>query len=120
MKRTVCEQIDQDSRPMKEVILSADGDLCLYSVPADVADNLDNVCNEFASDYVWHGPSNAKFLKYIGEMYVACFGVEDFITYLNEEVYPQMKSVKLKTIGDFDCFANGIPEEYQHIPWYNF
>lgn len=115
-----CETVDEDKRPMKEVILSADNDLCLYSVPADIADNLDSICNEFASSYVWRGAYNAKFLKCVGEQYVACFGVDDFIWYLNKELYPQMKSVKLKTIGNFDSFSNGVPKEYQHIPWFNF
>ncbi len=111
-----CEQVDEDNRPMKEVILSADNDLCLYSVPADVADNLDAVCNYFATNYVWHGP-NARFLKLCGEQYAAFFGVEDFIDYLNGELYPQCKSVKLKNLGSFD---NGVPEEYQNTPWFNF
>lgn len=115
-----CEQTGEDTRPMKEVILSADGELYLYSVPADVADNLDKVCNEFATQYIWHGPDNAKFLKRFDKRYVACFGVADFIEYLNVEIYPQQKSVKIKTIGSFDSFADGIPEEYQHIPWFNF
>ena len=37
MKRIV---FDEDIQPMKEVILSSDGDLSLYRVPAEVADNL--------------------------------------------------------------------------------
>ena len=115
-----CEQVDEDKRSMKEVILSADGNLCLYSVPADVADNLDKVCNEFANQYIWHGPNNAKFLKCYGKQYVACYGVEDFIEYLNIELYPQAKSVKIKTVGSFDSFVGGVPEEYRHIPWFNF
>lgn len=115
-----CEQSDSENCPMKEVILSADGDLYLYSVPSDVADNLDRVCNEFANQYVWHGPRNAEFLRFVGGQYVACYGVDDFIEYLNEYLYPEMKAVKIKTIGDFDCFADGVPEGYQNTPWFNF
>ena len=32
---------------MKKVILSADGDSVIYSVPDEVADNLDKFCIEF-------------------------------------------------------------------------
>ncbi len=124
MKRTVlsrelvfCEQTDEDLRPMKEVILSADGDLSLYLIPAEVADNLVDACNEFASKYVWHGPNSGKFLKLYGKQYVACFTEEDFIDYLNEYLYPQFHSVKLKTLGSFD---DGVPVRYQNFPWFNF
>lgn len=47
---------------MKEVLLSAEDDLCLYAVPADVADNLNDVCHDFADFYVWHSAQNAKFI----------------------------------------------------------
>ena len=66
------EQTD-DTREMKEVFLSADGDLTLYLVPADVAVNLATVANEFAFNYVWHGEKSGKFLKLCGEQYAACF-----------------------------------------------
>ncbi len=110
------EQNDDD-REMKEVILSADGNLSLYLVPAEVADNLADICNEFASNYVWHGGKSGKFLKLYEEQYVAFFTEVDFIEYLNTELYPQKKSIKLKTLGSFD---DGVPEDYKHLPWYNF
>lgn len=112
-----CEQINKDNRPMKEVILSADGDLSLYSVPADVADNLVDVCNDFAINFVWHGGKSGKFLRLCGEQYVAFYTEQDFIDYLNEELYPQLKSEKIKTLGSFDV---GVPEEYERVPRYNF
>lgn len=111
-----CEQTDSDQL-MKEVILSADGDLWLYSVPADAADNLAAICNEFASDYVWHGSKSGRFLRLCGEQYVAFFNADDFIEYLNTERYPEFKSKKIRLLGSFD---SGVPEEYRHIPWYNF
>ena len=114
MKRIV---FDEDIQPMKEVILSSDGDLSLYLVSAEVADNLIDVCNEFASEYVWHGPNNGKFLRLCGKQYVACFTEKDFIEYLNDYLCPQCKSVKLKTLGSFD---DGVPAQYQNLPWFNF
>lgn len=111
-----CEDADEDTREMKEIILSADGELSLYSVPADVADNLADFCIKFATEYVWHGP-NAKFLRLCGEQYVAIYDDKDFIDYLNEELYPQMRSKKIETVGSFD---DGIPSKYKNIPWFNF
>ncbi len=110
------EQTD-DTREMKEVILGADGELSLYSVPADVADNLASVCNNFASEYVWHGEKSGKFLKLYGEQYVAVFTEEDFIEYLSTVLYPERPSKKLKTLGSFD---DGVPKEYRSVPRYNF
>ena len=110
-----CEQTD-DTREMKEVILSADGDLSLYSVPAEVADNLATVANEFALNYVWRGEKSGRFLELYEDRYVAVYDEEDFIEYLNTVLYPQKLSHKIKTIYDFDCVA----EEYAKIPRYNF
>ena len=111
-----CEDANEDDRSMKEIILSADGERTLYSVPADVADNLEEHCIKFATEYVWHGP-NAKFLRLCGEQYVAIYDDKDFIDYLNEELYPQMRSKKIETVGSFD---DGIPLKYKNIPWFNF
>lgn len=110
------EQAD-DTREMKEVILSADGDMSLYLVPADVADNLATVANEFASNYVWHGEKSGRVLKLCGEQYVACFNVEDFIEYLNTALYPDKLSKKLKILCSFD---DEVPEKYKRVPYYNF
>ena len=111
------EQTD-DTREMKEVVLSADGDLSLYLVPADVADNLATVANEFAFNYVWHGEKSGKFLKLHGEQYGAVFDETDFIEYLNTVLYPDKPSVKLKTIPADDEWD--VPEEYRKYPHYNF
>ena len=112
-----CEQTD-DTREMKEVVLSADGDLSLYLVPADVADNLATVANEFASGYVWHGEKSGKFLKLCGEQYGAVFDETDFIEYLNTVLYPDKPSKKLKTFKAAD--DEDVPEEYRKYPYYNF
>ena len=112
-----CEQTD-DTREMKEVVLSADGDLSLYLVPADVADNLAAVANEFAFNYVWHGEKSGKFLKLCGEQYGAVFDETDFIEYLNTVLYPDKPSKKLKTFKAAD--DEDVPEEYRKYPYYNF
>ena len=106
-----------DTREMKEVVLSADGELSLYLVPADVADHLAKVAIEFATDYVWHGGKSGRFLKLFGEQYVACYTEEDFIEYLNTVRCPDRPSQKLKVIANFD---DGVPEEYKRLPYFNF
>jgi len=112
-----CELTD-DTREMKEVVLSADGDLSLYLVPADVADNLATVANEFAFNYVWHGEKSGKFLKLCGEQYGAVFDETDFIEYLNTVLYPNKPSIKIKTFQAAD--DEDVPEEYRKYPHYNF
>ena len=111
------EQTD-DTREMKEVVLSADGDLSLYLVPADVADNLATVANEFAFNYVWHGEKSGKFLQLCGEQYGAVFDETDFIEYLNTVLYPDKLSRKIKTFQAAD--DEDLPKEYRKYPYYNF
>ena len=108
---------NDDTREMKEVVLSADGDPSLYLVPADVADNLATVANEFAFDYVWHGENNGKFLRHCGKTIAACFNEEDFIEYLNTVLYPDKPSKKIMTIHTDD---DELPEEYRKLPYCNF
>lgn len=103
---------------MAEVILSHDSEAMLYSVPAEVAANLDQYCWDFAASWVWNGPENGKFLrKTPGGQYGAMFGAPDFIDYLNQWAFPEYESKLIKGLG---CYDYEIPEEYQHYPQYNF
>lgn len=103
---------------MAEVILSHDSEAMLYSVPAEVAANLDQYCWDFAANWVWHGPENGKFLRNFGEGQLgAVFGAPDFIDYLNRWAFPECESKLIKGLG---CYDYEIPEAYQHIPEYNF
>lgn len=103
---------------MAEVILSHDSEAMLYSVPAEVAANLDQYCWDFAANWVWHGPENGKFLRSFSEgQRGAVFGAPDFIDYLNRWAFPDCESKLIKGLG---CYDYEIPEAYQHIPKYNF
>lgn len=103
---------------MTEVILSHDGEAMIYLVPAEVAADLDQYCWDFAANWVWHGPENAKFLKNFGDNQLgAVFGAPDFIEYLNKWAFPDYESKLVKGLG---CFDYEIPEEYQNYPRYNF
>ena len=74
---------DMHYEGMKEVVLSADNNVKLYSVPAVVAENLGKYCWDFAAAWVWHGPESGKYLKLHENQYVAHFNEDHFIEYLN-------------------------------------
>ena len=105
-------------RGMEEVILSHDNEAIIYLVPAEVAANLDHYCWDFAANWVWHGPENAKFLHEIGNRQLgAMFGASDFIDYLNKHLFPDQKSTLVKGL---DCYDYEIPDDYKFYPKYNF
>ena len=85
---------------MTNVLLSADGDIKVYSVPDVIAKNLDAVCMEFSS----MGGS---------------FDEEDFIDWLNRYRYPYEKSVYVENIG-WCQDESEIPAKYQGCKWFNF
>ena len=102
---------------MREVLLSADDKVKLYSVPAEVAHDLTQYCLDFATDWIWRGPESAKLLRKYEEQYVACYGVAEFIDYLNRWVIPERPSVLVK---ELDCYDYELPEEYREYPKFNF
>lgn len=104
-------------KTMKNVILSHDDEAVIYSVPDEVADNLIDVCQDFAINWVWHSEEKERYLHLIRGQYVAIFNAEDFIDYLNNHLYPEHKSVEVKRLG---CYDYEIPEEYKHLPRFNF
>lgn len=103
---------------MKEVILSHDSEAMVYLVPAEVAADLEEYCLDFATNWVWHGPENGKFLKNFGDNQLgAVFGAPDFIEYLNKWAFPEYDSKLVKALG---YFGYELSEEYQDFPRYNF
>ena len=99
---------------MKNVILSADGECVVYSVPNEVADNLREYCIEFCDEWLWKSPNAKKYRSKNG----VCYNEEDFIEYLNTVLYPDRPSIKLKTFRAAD--GEEVPEEYRKYPYYNF
>lgn len=98
---------------MKNVVISADGDRKVYSVPDVVADNLREYCIEFCDKWLQSSPHAKKYRKGGG----VCFNEEDFIEYLNTWIFPNQKSVFVENLGwiDFD-----IPAPYTDCPQFNF
>ena len=102
---------------MKNVILSHDDKVRIYSVPDEVADNLDKYCWEFAANWIWKNPNGAKLLQEIRGQKVAIYGSTDFVDYLNEWIFPQQKSVLIEQLNYYDY---ELPENYKDYPQYNF
>ena len=100
---------------MKEVIISADGDSVVYSVPDVVADNLRKYCIEFCDKWMKTSP-HARMYKIKGGY---CFNEADFIEYLNEYVFPDQESTFVRNLGWTDL-GKDIPDEYKDLPYFNF
>lgn len=100
---------------MKEVILSADGDNILYLAPDDVAENLEEYCLKFCSDWLWNSPDAEKYRVGNG----ICYTEADFIEYLNTYIFPDYKSKMIKNLGWTDL-GETLPEEYKDHPYFNF
>ncbi len=100
---------------MKNVILSADGDSIIYAVPDIVADNLEQYCMEFCSDWLWHSPDAEKYRS--GQ--AVCYNEQDFIDYLNTFKFPKEKSVLVKNLG-WTGLGTSLPKEYSSLPYFNF
>ncbi len=95
---------------MKNVILSADSENILYSVPDEVAENLDKYCLEFCNAWLRESPDAEKYRIGGG----VCYTEADFVDYLNTYIFPDKKSEMVRTLGW------SIPEEYRKLPFFNF
>ena len=99
---------------VKLVILSADGNKMLYSVPDAAANGLDGYCMEFCTNWLWNSPHAERSRKTVQGVDLVCYHEADFIAYLNQWVFPDEPSVLIKNLGP------DIPEEYQNIPAFHF
>ena len=102
---------------MKEVILSADDKAKIYSVPNDVAQNLEAYCLEFCTNWIWKNPKGAKLLKIHKGQKVAVYNTTDFIEYLNDWIFPNQHS---ELIEELEFYNYELPEEYKEYPQFNF
>lgn len=100
---------------MKNVILSADGDSVVYSVPDAVADHLEEYCMEFCTDWIWHSPDAEKYRqgKYV------CYTQSDFIDYLNRFIFQNEQSAEVENLG-WTNLGENLPDAYRGLPYFNF
>ena len=100
---------------MKKVILSADGDSIVYLVPDDFADNLEEYCLEFCSNWLRYSPDAEKYRK----DGILCYTERDFIDYLNAYVFPDCESKIVENLG-WTNLGDNLPERYKNYPYFNF
>ena len=109
---------------MKNVILNHDDDLLVFSVPDEVADNLDEYCNDFRCNWLWKNPNSEKY-RHIGKddatgkeyVYVS-YTSTDFIEYLNKWIFPESQSVLIDNLGLIN--EKDISEKYKDCQRYHF
>lgn len=99
---------------MKQVLLSADGLLSVYSVPDIVADNLVGYCNEF-DEWLRTNPHAKEYRTDIG----VCYTEQDFIKYLNTWIFPDSPSQLIEVL-DGVWVDSDVPDEYKKCEWFNF
>lgn len=63
---------------MKNVLLSADNEIKLFSVPDEIADNLEQYCVEFCCNWLHKSPKAAKYRVKMGDRTGVCYSEEDF------------------------------------------
>ena len=98
---------------MKNVILSADGESKIYSVPDEVADKLWEYSMEFCTKWITSSPDAEKYRTGEHSIY---FDETDFIEYLNKFVFPNQKSTFVKNI----VWGGEELPEYKDYPYFNF
>jgi hypothetical protein len=99
---------------MKIVLLSADNNPSVYTVPDCVADNLRGYCMEF-DNWLWQSPHAERFRTCKGVRY----NEKDFIDYLNIWVFPEEQSKLIETLDRIDA-PSDIPERYKGCERFNF
>lgn len=105
---------------MAKIILSADTDWSLYSVPAEVVEQIGAFSAEF-DRWMRSSPHAGRYREQFEEdgMSYTCvrYNEADFIEYLNRYAFPEQPSVLLEWVCKFD---DEIPQKYAGIPSYNF
>ena len=100
---------------LKNIVISADGDRMVYSVPDIVADNLRDFCLEFCGEWLPTSPHAKRYRIRSG----LCYNESDFIEYLNKWVFPDKQSIFIENLGWID-FGAPLPERYKDCPQFNF
>ena len=91
------------------------GEASKDSLVKSYAENLEEYCLKFCSDWLWNSPDAEKYRFGIG----GCYTEADFIEYLNTYSFPDHESIMIKDLGWTDLGKN-LPEEYKDCPYFNF
>ena len=103
---------------MKHVLLSADSEISLYSVPDEVADNLRQYCCEFCCNWLYQSPNAAKYRVKMGDVIGVCYNEKDFIDYLNQYICKEASTLITTFENVYD--TNKLPKEYITLPYFKF
>lgn len=103
---------------MKRVLLSADGEINVYTVPDKVAENLEKYCLDFCGDWLHESPEAEKYRVKIGNLIGVCYSEKDFIDYLNKYVCDEASIFVTALTGVYD--EDQLPEEFIGLPYFNF
>ena len=103
---------------MKQVLLSADGEISVYCVPDAVADDLETYCLEFSCHWLHESPDAARYRVKRGSAVVVCYTEKDFIEYLNRYICTDPSSL-VTTLHNV-YFKEELPEKYRGLPYFNF
>lgn len=104
---------------MKNILLSADGEISVYSVPDEIADNLREHCIRFCDEWLRKSPEAKRYCMRMpnGKMCL-CYDESDFIDYLNNFVCdtPSILVEKLEDVYELE----EVPRKYKDLPYFNF
>lgn len=98
---------------MKNILLSADGEVFVYSVSEEVVNNLEKYLNDFMN-WMQNGKEETKKFRICGAL---CYDQSDFIEYINNVL--GKKAVEVENLGWIDS-KEEIPDKYKELIWYNF
>lgn len=103
---------------MKHILLSADGEISVFSVPDKVADHLEQYCMEFCCHWLHESPDAAKYRVKMGDEIGVCYCEKDFIEYLNQYICDEKSTLVARLEGVY--VGDKLPEEYAGLPYFNF
>ena len=103
---------------MKSVLLSADGEISVFSVPNEVAENLEKYCLEFCCHWLYESPHAEKYRTKAGNTVGVRYSEKDFIDYLNQYICEGQSKLVATLIDVFD--EADLPKEYVGLPYFNF
>lgn len=103
---------------MKNVLLSADGEISIFAVPGEVADHLEDYCLEFCCNWLHKSPDAAKYRVKMGDVVGVCYTEKDFIDYLNRYICEEPARWIATFANVYDRCE--VPEEYRGLPYFNF
>ena len=103
---------------MKSILLSADNEISVFSVPNEVADNLEQYCLEFCCNWLHKSPKAEQYRVEMRGVIGVCYSEKDFIDYLNQYICDERSRLITTLVDVYD--ENELPQEYAGLPYFNF